>query len=136
MSSSINTNRIWQAGLLAVILSVISNLIIRATAQILFDIPAEFVPLSQPVTTIVFTILGVAGGVIVFYVLARRSARPVSSFRLIVIVVLIISWVPDVLLLLSAQPGATVAGVATLMLMHAVAAFICYSTLTGMTARR
>ncbi len=61
---------------------------------------------------------------------ARR--RPVRLFRRVALVVLLVSLVPDVLMLFSgSMPGATVAGVPTLMAEHVASWAVAVGVLTG-----
>jgi hypothetical protein len=90
------------------------------------DIPAEFAPLASPGPTIFFTVVSGVAAVAVFGLLRRRSANAVRLFRWTAVVVLLVSFVPDVWLLsegaAEAFPGATPAGVGLLMAMHVAAA--------------
>jgi hypothetical protein len=118
--------RLWWVGLQALIASVLANLVIRAAAMAVFDIPAEFPPLQGPGPTIVFTVAGVLAAVIVFAAVRRFTSGAVPLFRAIAIVALLLSLTPDVWMFTTgarpAFPGATVASVGTLMLMHVVTA--------------
>jgi hypothetical protein len=51
-------------------------------------------------------------------------------FTRVAVVVLLLSFVPDVLLL-QADPAATVPAVIVLMVMHVVVAVVCVASLTG-----
>jgi hypothetical protein len=80
-----------------------------------------FVPLGR-LTPAVFSMLGVLGAVVLLAVVARYSRRPLRQFRRIVLIALPVTWVPDILLLVTGGfPGTNIANVAVLMLMHAVA---------------
>ena len=50
------------------------------------------------------------------------------------IVALMLSWIPDLALLVINEPGATVPAVASLMVMHAVAAAIVVTSLVKIAA--
>jgi len=58
------------------------------------------------------------------------------SFFPVALVVLVLSWIPDVALLVINEPGATVPAVASLMLMHAVTALICVTLLVRLSRGR
>ena len=129
----ISFRRLLWVGPLAVLASVIANVLVSITAVALVGISPEFEPLYlRPV--IGFTAVGVLGAVIVFALVARFSRRPVRLFRRIALVVLLLSFVPD-LSLLNASPyaGTTVQSVIALMLMHVVACLISVSLLTTLT---
>jgi hypothetical protein len=59
------------------------------------------------------------------FAVVRRFARDVTAaYVRIAIVALVLSWVPDVALLVLRDPGATVPAVGALMVMHALTALI------------
>ena len=118
--------RAWQVWLQTILGAVAANLLLRAGALALFDIPSEFEPLATAVPTILFTVIGVAAGLLVAVAVDGTSANPVPLFRNIVIVALLLSLLPDLYMFTSsgaaAFPGATVPAVVTLMLQHVAAA--------------
>jgi hypothetical protein len=75
------------------------------------------------------------GAVIVFVLLARFARRPILMFKRIAAVTLVLSFMPDVLLLVASEPGATAASVGVLMSMHVVAWAISVGTLTTLAGR-
>src|SRR3712207_6423439 len=89
--------RIIATGLLAIIASALANTIVRFITVALFSIDPAFGPL-QLMTPIVFTLIGVLAGVIVFAILSRTVRRPVRVFRTVALVALLVSLIPDVLL--------------------------------------
>ncbi len=113
-------------GLRAFVVSIVSVLAIRWVAVSVLDLPTEFPPLAGPGPTIFFTAVGALGAIGVYALLRRRLDRPEVPFRLIAVVVLLASFLPDVWLLgegaAEAFPGTTPAGVGVLMLMHVAAA--------------
>jgi hypothetical protein len=115
--------RLLWAGPLAIVLALIANFILWRLALAVLDIPAEFMPLNSP-SPVFLTFAGMLGAVIAFAVVGRLSKRPVRTFNLVALVVLILSFLPDVGLLAVGAPGATLPGVLVLMLMHVVAAGI------------
>ena len=127
---------LWWVGLQTIVGAVIATLVVRAAAMAVLDIPAAFPPLAAPGPTIFLTVVGVFGGVGVFAAVCRWASQPIRLFRIIVAVALLVSFVPDILLLTSdAFPGTTVASVSTLMFQHLVAAAIVVWMLT-MKGRR
>jgi hypothetical protein len=131
----ISFGRLLWVGPLAVLAAVIANVFVSITAVALLGISPEFDPLHVgPV--IGFTVVGVLGAVIVFALVARFSRRPVRLFRRITLVVLLLSFVPDLsLLYASPYAGTTVQSVIVLMLMHVVAWLISVGLLTTLTQR-
>ncbi len=73
------------------------------------------------------------GAVVVFGLILRFARRrPVRVFRRVALIVLVISLVPDVLMLFSgSMPGTTVAGVGTLMVEHGASWVVAVGVLTG-----
>jgi hypothetical protein len=114
---------LWAAPL-AIVASVAANAAVRTIAKAIFSVPDEFPPFAFGQ----FTFLTVAGGVgamLVFALVGWLSKRPFRLFNWIAGVVLVLSWVPDILLLAARPfPSITVAGVGTLMVMHAATAGI------------
>lgn len=105
-------------GALAVAVAVVVNVVIRTVAVAVFGIGDGFLALGLG-PTVMFTVIGVAGAVVVFGLFLRFSRRPVRLFRRVALAVLLISLVPNVMLLFSSYiPGTTPAGVFTLMLEH------------------
>ena len=121
----VDGRRLVWVGPLAVVVSVIANVIFAAVAVRLFGISDEFLPMTTGAIA-TFTAFGVLGAVLVFAVVVRFSREPISLFRKIAAVVLLLSLVPD-LLLLWAPPEmrADVPQVIALMLTHVVAAGAC-----------
>ena len=117
---------LWKAGLKALVGSLAATLVVRSLALAAFAIPPEFPPLAGPGSTIVFTTAGALGATGVLAVIRWRSERPARLFRRVALWTLLASLVPDLWLLTDAAatafPGATAAGVGTLMAMHLAAA--------------
>ena len=115
-----------KAGLKALVGSLAATLGVRSLALAAFAIPPEFPPLAGPVPTIVFTAAGALGATGVLAAIRWRSERPARLFRRVAFWTLLASLVPDLWLLTDAAttafPGATPAGVGTLMAMHLAAA--------------
>jgi hypothetical protein len=130
------TGQLLKVGALAIGASVAANLIIRIIAVSLLGIGQEFPPLGWG-PPIVFTIIGVLGAIIVFAIIARFAKRPIRLFRIIGVVVLVLSLLPDIgLLSANNMPGTSLSGVITLMLMHVAAGAITIWLLTTQAIER
>ena len=120
--------RAWMVWLQTIVGAVAANLLVRAAALAVFDIPAEFEPLATAVPTVFLTAVGVGAGLVVAITVDSLSERPVPLFRRIVIVALLLSLLPDLYMFTSggaaAFPGATVPAVITLMVQHVAAAAV------------
>ena len=124
--------------MLAIISSVAANLLVLMLAVTILGISPDFEELNGDgavITVIGLTALSVLGAVIVFALLARFARRPLLMFKRIATVALVLSFVPDVLLLVASVPGATAASVGVLMSMHVVAWAISVGTLTTLAGR-
>jgi hypothetical protein len=112
--------RIVFATAAALVLAVPLNLAIEAFARQVFDVSPEFVPFQGTVGP--YT----AGGVIlagVAFAVLRRVVRDTDRVYIrVAIVALMLSWIPDLALLVFQDPGATAPAVASLMVMHALTA--------------
>jgi hypothetical protein len=98
--------------------ALIINSLIAWFARNPLDVPHEFRPLTVPVYS-TLTVLGAIIGAIGWHLIATRSRRATRLLTVLVPVFLVLSLLPDtVLLITKSQPGTTTAGVLALMLMH------------------
>ncbi|MEK6227581.1 MAG: DUF6069 family protein [Chloroflexota bacterium] len=125
--------RIVVATAIALIVAIPLDLAIEAFARQGFAVSPEFEPFRGTVAP--YTAGGVVLAGAAFAVLQRfvRDAAPV--YVRIAIVVLVLSWIPDVALLFINEPGATLAAVGSLMVVHAVAAAIAVTSLVRIASR-
>ncbi len=112
----------WKSTAVAAAVGAAGGLVINSgialLARTLFDIPAEFQQLTLPVYGFL-TVVGAIIGAIGWHLIATRSSNATGTLRVLVPAVLVLSLIPDVLLLISgSQPGTTTGGVVALMLMH------------------
>lgn len=118
----------WKVWLRTILDAVAANLLIRLAALTVYDIAPEFEPLATIVPTVFLTVVGVTAGLTAALAVERGAEHPPETFRRIVVVVLLISLVPDLLMLTESGgerfPGADLPAVATLMLQHVAAAAI------------
>lgn len=123
-------NRLVWIGPLAIIGAILANTIVWQIAVVVLQPDPQFVPFVAPVP-IVFTFLGVLGAVLVFAVIGRISKNPIPLFRRVALIALLVSLIPDVLMLLTGfNPGTTLLNVLVLMLMHIIAYAIAVNMLT------
>lgn len=92
-------------------------------------IAPEFRALTLPPVALLSAV-GAIGAVVVYGLLTRYVDRPERTFRRVAAVVLVLSFVPDLGLLVG-DPAATVPGVVVLMIMHVVVAAVSVGALVG-----
>jgi uncharacterized protein DUF6069 len=103
----------------------------RAIAvAVLPPVDPRFVELL-PQSIIIMTAPLCAMAVAVFALVARFARRPVETYRIVAAVALVLSWIPD--LMIVSQPGGTTGGVVALVVLHAVAAVAVVWTLERLT---
>lgn len=125
---AVETKELAKRGGIAVVLSVVANLVVLQ-AVLVPELVQGFEPLNVgPVA--LFSVLGAVGATVSYGVVDRFSEAPDRTFVVVAVVVLLLSFVPDVLMLQS-DPAATAPAVAVLMVMHVVVAAACVASLTG-----
>lgn len=105
----------------AVVLAVVLNLIIASIA-VAAGAPADYGPLLFPVYA-GFSAIGLVAAWLGWRAIARRASSPRRTLAIVVPVALVVSFVPDVaLLVLQFIPGTVPGAVVALMAMHVVVA--------------
>jgi hypothetical protein len=134
-SEQVALRRLLWVGPLAVLASVVANLIFTMIGNQLLGVSPEF-PALTPGAIAVFTAVGVLAAVVVFALVARFARRPIWLFRRIALVALLLSFIPD--LALPFMPGPDPVGareVVLLALTHVVAAVVSVALLTTLARR-
>ncbi len=114
--------RLWWVGALVVTASLVVNLLVSSAVPVLF--PGQVITADH---IILSTVLGVLGAILVFALVARRSAHPIPLYRKIAVVALLLSFVPDILVFVTGYSGIVVGAY---ILMHITTAAICVIGLT------
>jgi hypothetical protein len=130
--------RIAGATAIATVAAVVANLVLRALAVAVLDIPQpEFEPLQARAVAV-----STAGGVIaagVVYAIVERFARdPRRTFLIVAVIALVLSlWAPISLGLADPpeNPGTDAGSVGTLIAMHVLAAAISVPVLLRVSRR-
>jgi hypothetical protein len=126
--------RIAGATVVAAVVAVVANLLLRAVAVAVFDIPQpEFEPL-QVRAVVTSTAGGVIAAGVVFAVVARFARDPVRVFVIVAAVALVLSlWAPISLGIADPpeNPGTDAGSIGTLIVMHVVAAAIAVTALVS-----
>ncbi len=125
MRHPISPPGLLRAWLTALVGSAVLNELLRSVLWQLLSVPPSFLPFSRP-AVLLWTAVGVSGGAAAFALVARWSFEPVRTFRRLAAVALVLSWVPDALLVGSPRfPEATWDLAAGLASLHVVPAAAC-----------
>lgn len=120
--------RLWWIGLLIIVASIAGNLLVRAIALPFITVPPEFLPLSTALPTIFFSTLGAIAAVVVYAIVGRFTRQPGRIYLYIAVIALLLSFIPNILLLVdpesAAFPGGNLGNVAVLIVQHVVSAVI------------
>ena len=128
MSEATPLLSIAKRGVLATGIAVISNLALLEVSQRL-ELVDPFGALAIPPITFL-TILGAIAATVVYGAITRISPRPDYVFIRLAAVALLLSFIPNVVVL-RFDAEATLGAVLLLMSMHVVVAVICVVTLTA-----
>lgn len=125
--SSASTRTVAVRGVVAAAIAAVGNAVLVAIADAL-SISPNSPHLAYP-RVVLFTVVGVLLAAGVYAVLSSRRANPDATFVRVAVVVLVVSFVPD-LGLWQTDPTVTAAGAAVLISMHVVAAVVAVFVLT------
>jgi hypothetical protein len=104
----------------AAVVATSLNYAIQEIVRQAFAVPAAFEPFHG--TVFPYTIGGIVLAGVTYALMRRFMGDWQRTYLVIAIVALVLSWIPDVALLVIDEPGATIPAVLALMTMHAVAA--------------
>jgi len=125
---TVEARNLAKRGGVALVLSVVLNLLVLQ-AVLAPELVQQFEPLNiGPVA--LFSALGAVGATVTYAVIDRLSDSTDRTFTIVALVVLFLSFVPDILLL-QGELAATLPAVVVLIVMHVVAAVACIVSLTG-----
>jgi hypothetical protein len=132
-SSAIQLGRLLWVGPLTVVAAVVAVQIVRFIALALLPQASNSMQLSVLGISVVFTAVLVIGAVLVFALVARFAAQPITLYQRITVIVLVLSFIPDILLARSSMPGASWPNSIALMVLHVVAWGVTVWMLTKLT---
>jgi hypothetical protein len=131
-SQKIQLRRLLWVGPLTVLASILGVLIVRVVAVGILQ--PDPIPLSLGwVIPIISTIVFVIGAVLVFALVSRYAASPIRTYQVIAFVVLILTFVPDVIFVQVHFLNSTWPITIALMVMHVVVWGICVVMLSKMS---
>lgn len=100
--AGVNRSRILRAGAIAVLGSVAANIVLLFVLRALLGVPDTFMPFNlAPVAG--FTAFYTVVAVILFWLLARFTRRPVRSFVILAVIGFVLTAIPN--LALAANPA-------------------------------
>ena len=130
--SSVQLKKLWTAGPLTVLASIIGVLIVRSIARVILHPP--YAPgLEMIMIPIVLTFILCTAAVIVFALVGRFAKNPMRTYIIISSIFLLISFLPDIGVASAPFPGAGWPYSITLMIMHVVAGLITVTMLVKLT---
>ena len=113
---------LWKIGLVAAGVSAVANLVLLFATKPFMDVPDSLAPMTPP-AVIIWSLIGAMGAIGVFALLRKSSTDPHKTFRAIAIVVLVVSFLPDIVLInVTDGPfgGASWGAIFVLMIMHVI----------------
>jgi hypothetical protein len=119
-------------GVAALALSLVINWLVTFGAISAAVAPELSAMQYGPVTFL--TTVGVVGATLVYGLLVRFSSNPERLFTIVAAVVLVLSLIPDAVVIPN-QPGGSLAAGAVLGAMHVTTAVVCVVVLTGVRGR-
>jgi len=117
---------------IAAVAATVANVLLRAIAIAVFDIPDAFEHLALR-AVILSTVLAMIAAGLLYWIIARLSGNPDRTFTIVALIALVLSLVAPLTVGLEEPPeypGTDAASVGTLMAMHVVAAVIAIAALT------
>ena len=126
---------LWKTFLISAVGSVVVNYLLLLLLKPLTGVPDTFMTLSAA-PVIAWSVIGTVGACITYALLRKFAKNPKGLFGLVAFVVLLASFIPDVLIHgMESGPfaGATWSSVGVLMLMHVVVAAIVTSLILKKT---
>jgi hypothetical protein len=121
--------RIVLATAIALVIAIPLDLAIEGFARQAFAVSPDFEPFQGTVAP--YAIGGVILAGVVFAALRHVVRDANGAYVRLAVIALVLSWIPDIALLVIHDPGATAPAVASLMVMHAVTAAIVVTLLVG-----
>ncbi len=131
-SPKVQLRRLLWVGPLTVLASIFGVLIVRVVAVAILQ--PDPIPLSLGwVIPIISTFVFVTGAVLVFALVSRFAANPIRTYQVIAFVVLLLTFVPDVVFVEMHFLNSTWPITIALMVMHVVVWGICVVMLSKLS---
>ena len=131
-SPKVQLRKLLWVGPLTVLASIIGVLIVRVVAVAILQ--PDPTPLSLGwIIPIISTFVFVTGAVLVFALVSRFAANPIRTYQIIAFVVLLLTFVPDIVFVLVHFLNSTWPITIALMVMHVVVWGICVIMLSKLS---
>lgn len=134
-SGRVRIGRLVRVGLLAALVAAAANVALYIVAMAAGAMPQDVVVNGQgPITlpmVVTASVLGAVGGTVVYAIIGRFTRRPVRVFWVVAVVALVLSFGGPFTI-----AGAPAAMIATLLLMHMVAAAVVVGLLTALARQK
>ena len=131
-SQKVQLRRLLWVGPLTVLVSILGVLIVRVVAVAILQ--PDPIPLSLGwVIPIISTIVFVIGAVLVFALVSRYAENPIRTYQFIALIVLLLTFVPDVVFVQVHFLNSTWPITIALMVMHVVVWGICVVMLSKLS---
>lgn len=118
-------SRVMLAGGVAIVGSVIANLIVYWVGGMIAQPNPDFTPLASPMPTIIFTTLFLVVATAVYAVINAFTRNPVRVWTIVAWIALLVGLIPDIMLIVNPAPSPmgtpTLGAVLVLIVMHFVA---------------
>jgi hypothetical protein len=125
----IDWGRYALVGIATVAAAVVANMVVYFVGSLIVRYDPVFPVLSTIWGTVIFTVVPAIVAVLLYAILLSVTADPARIFTWIAVVVLVVSWIPD-LTYIPSVPGSSTGQIIVLMVMHAVAALVIVWMLT------
>lgn len=133
-------SRVLMAGGIAIVGSVIANLIVFWLGGMLAQPNPDFQPLASPMPTIIFTTAFLVMATIVYMIINAVASNPVRVWTIVAWIALLVGLIPDIMMIVdpaSFPMGTpTVSSAIVLMVMHFVAFAITMWAFTNWAHQR
>jgi hypothetical protein len=130
----LTTRRILLAGVIAIVASIIANLVVFFVGTMIWPPLPDFQPLATVFPTIIFTTVFLVGATIVFWLINRFTKNPIRVFTIVAWIVFLVGLIPDLMMMANPSSSSmgtpTTGSMITLILMHVVAFAITLWTFT------
>jgi hypothetical protein len=96
--------RVLLAGLVAIGLSIVTNLAIRWIGMLFVEVPADLQPLQSIQPIIFFSFLFILVATVVWFIITRVSRTPLKTWNMAVLIGFVLSILPDISMPMMDQP--------------------------------